>query len=128
MGDVDVEEGATTPEAVREHDAVNEKIGRTVYSSVAVLDGAVVAHTDIGVPREADEAHQWGTLVSPRPPRPPARRRGEGRQPAGARGAPARGAPGESPPTPRPTPGWSAINDRLGFRPVAVVPTLKRRL
>jgi GNAT superfamily N-acetyltransferase len=127
MGDVDVEAGATTPASVREHDAINEKIGRTVYSTVAVKDGVVVAHTDIGVPREADEAHQWGTLVS-------RDHRGH-RLGAAVKVANLRALQAGHPDVPRvvttnaETNAWMvAINDRLGFRPVAVVPTLKRVL
>jgi GNAT superfamily N-acetyltransferase len=127
MGDVEVEPEATTPVSVRELDAINEKIGRTVYSTVALKDGVVVAHTDIGVPREADEAHQWGTLVS-------RDHRGH-RLGAAVKVANLRALQAGHPDVPRvvttnaETNAWMvAINDRLGFRPVAVVPTLKRRL
>lgn len=127
MGDVDVEPGATTPDTVREADLVNEKIGRTVYASVAVKDGRVVAHTDLAVPRVADEAHQWGTLVHPD-------HRGH-RLGAAVKVANLRALAERQPEVPRvvtcnaETNAWMvAINDRLGFRPVAVVPTLKRVL
>lgn len=127
MGDVDVEAGALTPEAVRERDAVDAKIGRTVYSTVALKDGVVVAHTDLGVPGEADEAHQWVTLVH-------REHRGH-RLGAAVKVANLRALQAGHPRLPRvvttnaETNAWMvAINDRLGFRPVAVVPTLKRRL
>ncbi|MGA9746831.1 MAG: GNAT family N-acetyltransferase [Nocardioides sp.] len=127
MGDVDVEAGQSTPEDVRERDAVNASMGRTVFSSVAVLDGVVVGHTDIGVAHGDDEAHQWGTLVHPD-------HRGH-RLGAALKVANLRLLHDHSPQTSRvittnaETNAWMvAINDRLGFAPVAVVPTLKRRL
>ncbi len=127
MGDVEVEASAITPETMREKEAVNEKVGRTVYGSVAVRDGRVVAHTDLGVAREADEAHQWGTLVHPD-------HRGH-RLGAAVKVANLRALAEHQPEVPRvvttnaETNAWMvAINDRLGFRPVAVVPTFKRRL
>lgn len=127
MGDVDVEAGATTPEAARERARVNERIGRTVYSSVALSDGKVVAHTDIGVSRDADEAHQWGTIVHPD-------HRGH-RLGAAVKVANLRTLSARQPEVPRvvttnaETNAWMvAINDELGFRPVAVAPVFKRRL
>ncbi|MGZ4494775.1 MAG: GNAT family N-acetyltransferase [Nocardioides sp.] len=127
MGDVDVEAGATTPEAVRERDRVNDRVGRTVYSSVAVQDGKVVAHSDIGVAREAEEGHQWGTLVS-------RDHRGH-RLGAALKVANLRALTERQPEVRRvvttnaETNAWMvAINDRLGFRPVAVVPVFRRRL
>jgi GNAT superfamily N-acetyltransferase len=127
MGDVDLEVGATTPETLRERDRVSEKIGRTVYSSVAVLDGKVVANSDLGVPREADEAHQWGTLVHPD-------HRGH-RLGAALKVANLATLTERQPEVERvvttnaETNAWMvAINDRLGFRPVAMVPSFKRLL
>ncbi|MGZ5417370.1 MAG: GNAT family N-acetyltransferase [Nocardioides sp.] len=127
MGDVDLEVGATTPETLRERDRVSEKIGRTVYTSVAVLDGKVVANSDLGVPRDADEAHQWGTLVHPE-------HRGH-RLGAALKVANLKALMERQPEVARvvttnaETNAWMvAINDRLGFRPVAMVPSFKRLL
>ncbi len=127
MGDVELEEGAITPANVRERDAVNVEVGRTVYSSVALHDGAVVAFSDLGVPREADEAHQWGTLVH-------RDHRGH-RLGAAVKVANLRALAERQPEVPHvvtcnaETNAWMvAINDRLGFRPVALVPSLRRLL
>lgn len=127
MGDVDVEAGRSTPEDVRERDAVNVSMGRTVFSTVAVLDGVVVGHTDIGLARGDDEAHQWGTLVHPA-------HRGH-RLGAAVKVANVRLLQEHAPSAGRivttnaETNAWMvAINDRLGFAPVALVPTLKRVL
>jgi GNAT superfamily N-acetyltransferase len=127
MGDVELEAGATTPEHLHERFAISEKVGRTVYSSVAVRDGQVVAFSDIGVSREADEAHQWGTLVHPD-------HRGH-RLGAAVKVANLRALTENQPDVPRvvtcnaETNAWMvAINDRLGFRPVAMVPSFKRLL
>ena len=125
MGDIDVEAGATTPEALREKDLLNEKVGRTVYSSVAVQDGRVVAHSDIGVPRAAEEANQWGTLVH-RDHR--GHRLGAALKVANLRALAARQPEVQRVVTTNAeTNQWMvAINERLGFRPVAVVPVFKR--
>jgi GNAT superfamily N-acetyltransferase len=127
MGDVELEAGATTPEHLRERFAISEKVGRTVYSSVALHDGVVVAFSDIGVAREADEAHQWGTLVHPD-------HRGH-RLGAAVKVANLRALAEQQPEVPHvvtcnaETNAWMvAINDRLGFRPVALVPSLRRLL
>ncbi|QNN51449.1 GNAT family N-acetyltransferase [Nocardioides mesophilus] len=127
MGEVEVEAGASTPEDVRERDDLNEKIGRTMFSSVALLDGRVVAHSDLGVARDDDEAHQWGTLVHPD-------HRGH-RLGAALKVANLRLLQEHRPDLRRvittnaETNAWMvAINERLGFRPVAVVPTLRRTL
>lgn len=127
MGDVDVEAGASTPETVRERDDLTEQMGRTMYSAVALLDGRVVAQTDLGVARDDDEAHQWGTLVHPD-------HRGH-RLGAALKVANLRNLQDAQPgirrvvTTNAETNAWMvAINDRLGFVPVAVAPTFKRRL
>ena len=127
MGDVDVEAGASTPDSVREQYDVNERTGRTVYSTVAVLDGRVVANSDLAVAADDDEAHQWGTLVHPD-------HRGH-RLGAATKVANLRQLQERQPEIKRivttnaETNAWMvAINDRLGFVPVAVVPTLKRLL
>ena len=127
MGDVDVEEGATTPEAMREKDAINEKIGRTVYRAVALHHGVVVGHSDLAVSREADEAHQWGTLVHPD-------HRGH-RLGAAVKVANLQQLARRQPEVPRvvttnaeTNAAMVAINEALGFRAVAAVPTFKLRL
>lgn len=127
MGDVDVEAGASTPETVREQYDLNDEMGRTMYSTVAVLDGRVVAHSDLGVAEGDDEAHQWGTLVHPD-------HRGH-RLGAATKVANLRMLQSGEPHVKRiittnaETNAWMvAINDRLGFVPVAVAPTLKRLL
>jgi GNAT superfamily N-acetyltransferase len=127
MGDVEVEAGATTPDTVRELYAVHEKTGRVLYTTVAVLDGRVVANSDLVVSADDDEAHQWGTLVHPD-------HRGH-RLGAATKVANLRRLQERQPEVKRvvttnaETNAWMvAINDRLGFVPVAVVPTLKRLL
>jgi RimJ/RimL family protein N-acetyltransferase len=127
MGDVDVEAGRSTPETVRERDALTEAMGRTMYSAVALLDGRVVAHSDLATANGDNEAHQWGTLVHPD-------HRGH-RLGAAVKVANLRNLQRERPDVERVSTtnaevnAWMvAINDRLGFVPVAVVPTLKRRL
>ena len=127
MGDVDLEAGATTPDQLRERYEISEKIGRTIYSSVAVRDGNVVAFSDIGVPRDSEEAHQWGTLVHPD-------HRGH-RLGAAVKVANLEALARNQPDVPRvvtcnaETNAWMvAINNRLGFRPVAMVPSFRRLL
>ena len=127
MGDIDVEAGRSTAENVRERDEVNAQMGRTMFSSVAVLDGVVVAHSDVGTAKDDEEAHQWGTLVHPD-------HRGH-RLGAAVKVANVRLLQQHRPDVRRiitttaETNQWMvAINDRLGFKPVAVVPNLKRRL
>lgn len=127
MGDVDVEAGRITPEAQREREAVSARIGRTVYSAVAVRDGRVVAHSDLSVTRGADEAYQWGTLVHPDHR---GHRLGLAVKVANLR-ALAAGHPGVRTisTTNAETNAWMvAVNDRIGFEPVAVVPVFKRLL
>lgn len=127
MGDVDVEAGRSTAESVRERDELNEKMGRTMFSSVALRDGVVVANSDLGTARNDEEAHQWGTLVHPD-------HRGH-RLGAAVKVANIRNVQEHRPEIKRiittnaEVNAWMvAINDRLGFAPVAVVPTLKRLL
>jgi GNAT superfamily N-acetyltransferase len=127
MGDVDVEAGKSTADTVRERDQVTVAMGRTMYSSLALRDGVVVAHSDLGTAGGDDEAHQWGTLVHPD-------HRGH-RLGAAVKVANLRNLQRDRPGTKRvittnaEVNAWMvAINDRLGFQPVAVVPTLKRRL
>ncbi len=127
MGDIDVEAGKSTPESIREHDETIVAMGRTRYSALALKDGVVVAHSDLGTSRGDEEAHQWGTLVHPDP-------RGH-RLGAAVKVANLRNLMQHDRATKRivttnaETNAWMvAINERLGFVPVAVVPTFKRRL
>lgn len=126
-GEVEMEAGATTPESVRERERLQEKIGRTIHLTVAVHEGRVVAHTDLAVPRDGDEAHQWGTLVAPD-------HRGH-RLGAAVKVANLRSVMAHHPGLRRITTtnaevnAWMvAINDRLGFKPVAVEPVFRRVL
>lgn len=127
MGDIDVEAGRSTAESIRERDQVTVAMGRTMYSSLALKDGVVVAQSDLGTAKDDDEAHQWGTLVHPD-------HRGH-RLGAAVKVANLRNIQRERPGTRRVVTtnaevnAWMvAINDRLGFVPVAVVPNFKRRL
>jgi GNAT superfamily N-acetyltransferase len=63
-GDLPVGEEHWDSARVREYEAAQEARGRTVLSAGAVLDGRLVAFTDLQVP-DADptRAHQAGTLV-----------------------------------------------------------------
>lgn len=127
MGDVEVEAGRSTPESLREQDEAIVAMGRTRYSALAFKDGVVVALSDLGIATGDEEAHQWGTLVHPG-------HRGH-RLGAAVKVANLRNLMAGNPTTKRvvttnaETNAWMvAINERLGFAPVAVVPTFKRRL
>lgn len=64
-GDLEIEAETSDPAVVREAEAMIAKQGRTKYNTVA-LDpaGDVVAYSDIAVTiHEPDGAYQWGTLV-----------------------------------------------------------------
>jgi GNAT superfamily N-acetyltransferase len=127
MGDVEVEAGRSTPESLREQDEAIVAMGRTRYSALAFKDDVVVAHSDLATATGDEEAHQWGTLVHPD-------HRGH-RLGAAVKVANLRNLMERDPATKRvvttnaETNAWMvAINERLGFQPVAVVPTFKRRL
>jgi RimJ/RimL family protein N-acetyltransferase len=64
-GDLDVEPEAADPALVRETEALVEKQGRTKYNTVALdAAGDVVAYTDLATTvHEPGRAYQWGTLV-----------------------------------------------------------------
>ncbi len=127
LGDVEAESGQTTPESVREKDDLFDSMGRTVYRAVALHGDTVVALSDLGVPREADEAHQWATLVHPDHR---GHRLGGAVKVANVRQLQA-GHPQVSHvvTTNAETNPWMvAINEALGFAPVAVVPTFRRVL
>jgi GNAT superfamily N-acetyltransferase len=127
LGEVEAEAGQTTPASVRERDELNEAMGRTVYRAVALHGDTVVANSDLGVPPDAHEAHQWGTLVHPD-------HRGH-RLGAAVKVANLRQLQQGHPQVPHvvttnaETNAWMvAINEELGFHPVAVVPTFRRVL
>jgi GNAT superfamily N-acetyltransferase len=125
MGEIDVEAGRTTPADVRAREAVDQRIGRSVYSSLAVRDGRVAAHTELSVTGDNDEAFQWSTLVHPDD-------RGH-RLGLAVKIANIRALQDGHPKVRRisttnaETNAWMvAVNDRLGFEPVAVVPTFRK--
>jgi GNAT superfamily N-acetyltransferase len=63
-GEVDYEASATTPETTKQRFAQNQKVGRTVFYSLAVKDDEAVAQSDLAV--QAGDTHkalQWATLV-----------------------------------------------------------------
>lgn len=64
-GDLDLEPEAVSTEAVREHEATVAAQGRTKLNTVAVTDaGEVVAYSDLATTvHEPGRAYQWGTLV-----------------------------------------------------------------
>lgn len=125
MGEIDVEAGRTTPADVRDREAVDRRIGRRVYSSLAVRDGRVAAHTELSVTGDNDEAFQWSTLVHPEDR---GHRLGLAVKIANIR-ALQEGHPQvrRVSTTNAETNAWMvAVNDRLGFEPVAVAPTFRR--
>lgn len=64
-GDLDVEPESADPALVREGEALLERQGRRKYNSVALdASGEVVAYTDLATTvHEPGRAYQWGTLV-----------------------------------------------------------------
>ena len=64
-GDLEVEAESADPAAVRDDEAVLARQGRTKYNTVALdAGGDVVAYTDIATTvHEPGRAYQWGTLV-----------------------------------------------------------------
>ncbi|WP_127479746.1 GNAT family N-acetyltransferase [Nocardioides pantholopis] len=64
-GGLDLEPESAEPAAVREGEALAAKQGRTMYNTVALApDGALVAYTDlVTTGHEPGRAYQWGTLV-----------------------------------------------------------------
>jgi GNAT superfamily N-acetyltransferase len=126
-GDVDYEAGKHTPESLREHLLTQRRIGRRVYFSAAILDGVAVAQSDLALQTEGDTAVQWGTFVH-------RRHRGH-RLGAAVKVANLRAVQRDRPDIRRvdtsnaETNQWMvAINERLGFRVIAVSPSFVRRL
>jgi RimJ/RimL family protein N-acetyltransferase len=126
-GEVDYEANAQTPETMREHIALQRKIGRPVYRSLAVRDGLAVAQSDLALQTEGDTAVQWGTYVH-------RDHRGH-RLGAAVKVANLRAVQRDRPDITRidtsnaETNSWMvAINERLGFEILAVAPSFVRRL
>ncbi|CAM3625078.1 GNAT family N-acetyltransferase [Nocardioides zeicaulis] len=67
MGELELEQESASVEAVREREAVLVRQGRTKLNTVALdVSGEVVAYTDLATTvHEPDRAYQWGTLVHP---------------------------------------------------------------
>jgi RimJ/RimL family protein N-acetyltransferase len=126
-GEVDYEASALTPASMREHIAVQRRIGRRVYRSLAIRDGEAVAQTDLALQTEGDTAVQWGTYVH-------RDHRGH-RLGAAVKVANIRAVQRERPDIRRidtsnaETNSWMvAINERLGFEILAVAPSFVRHL
>lgn len=127
MGELDYEEEKITPEIWRAKRARDASIGRRLLTTVAVHDGSVVALSDLNVPSEPPQANQWATLVAPEHR---GHRLGQAVKATNLlalqREAPDRTEVHTQ--NAEVNPQMVAINDRLGFVPVAVVPGLKRTL
>jgi RimJ/RimL family protein N-acetyltransferase len=127
-GEIDFEAESYTPEALRHDIARDVQAGRTVVRSLALLDGQVVAHSDLALRRPGDHrAQQWGTIVH-------RDHRGH-RLGAAVKAANVRWLQHHRPDVTVITTENAevnqqmiAINERLGFRPVALVAQLMRRL
>ena len=126
-GEVDYEASALTPDSMREHIAVQRRIGRRVYRSLAVRDGEAVAQSDLALQTEGDTAVQWGTYVH-------RDHRGH-RLGAAVKVANLRAVQRERPDIRRidtsnaETNSWMvSINERLGFEILAVAPSFVRHL
>jgi GNAT superfamily N-acetyltransferase len=127
MGDLDFEAQVVTPEIVRRQLSRNQSMGRTTYFGVAVHGDQVVARSDLSVTRGDDDVHQWTTLVDRKHRghrlgmalKVANLRRLAERQPGLRRVITTNAEVNQ----------WMvAINERLGFQPVSVVPSLKRLL
>jgi GNAT superfamily N-acetyltransferase len=126
-GEVTTEAGALTPADVRADEERDAELRRLRLLSVAVRDGSVVAYSQITVSPDGEETFQQGTLVSPA-------HRGH-RLGLAVKVANLRALAEHAPQvtkvmtTNAETNAWMvAINERLGFVPVAVHPTLRRVL
>jgi len=126
-GDVDYEANSMTPDSMREQLAVQRRIGRRVYRSLAIRDGEAVAHSDLALQTEGDTAVQWGTYVH-------RGHRGH-RLGAAVKVANLRALQRERPDIRRidtsnaETNSWMvSINERLGFEILAVAPSFVRHL
>ncbi|NUR09002.1 MAG: GNAT family N-acetyltransferase [Nocardioidaceae bacterium] len=125
-GEMDFEPEQVTPDAVR-HDVERDRaVGRMVFRSFAVRDGEAVAHSDLVVRPAGHRASQWGTLVR-------ADHRGH-RLGAAVKVANLRALQKHRPEVTEVVTQNSevnaqmiGINERLGFRAVALVPEFLRR-
>jgi GNAT superfamily N-acetyltransferase len=126
-GDLDWEAEAATPATVRQRQERDRLSGKTRVTAVALRDGEVVAYSELAVSTGSDEGHQYGTLV---------RRAHRGHRLGMAVKVAALRRVREIRPDVTTVETTNAevnaqmvgINDRLGFRPVAVVPELARTL
>jgi GNAT superfamily N-acetyltransferase len=126
-GEVDYEANSLTSDSMREQIAVQRRIGRRVYRSLAIRDGEAVAQSDLALQTEGDTAVQWGTYVH-------RDHRGH-RLGAAVKVANLRAVQRERPDIRRidtsnaETNSWMvSINQRLGFQILAVAPSFVRQL
>jgi GNAT superfamily N-acetyltransferase len=127
MGELDFEEEQMTPEVFAHKRARDRSSGRRHCFAVAVHDGEVVGLTDLMLPPESTRAHQWQTLVH-RDHR--GHRLGLALKAANLLALQRRHPDVTEVHTQNAEVNAQmvAINDRLGFVPVAVVPDFKRTL
>lgn len=127
MGELDFEEEQLTPEAFAHKRARDRSSGRRHCYAVAVHDGAVVGLTDLMLPPDSARAHQWQTLVH-RDHR--GHRLGLALKAANLLALQRRHPEITEVHTQNAEVNEQmvAINDRIGFVPVAVVPDFKRTL
>ena len=127
MGELDFEEEQMTPEVFAHKRARDRSSGRRHCFAVAVHDGEVVGLTDLMLPPESTRAHQWQTLVH-RDHR--GHRLGQALKAANLLAVQRRHPEVTEVHTQNAEVNAQmvAINDRLGFVPVAVVPDFKRTL
>lgn len=127
MGELDFEEEQLTPEVFTQKRARDRSAGRRHCFAVAVLDGTVVGLTDLMLPPESTRSHQWQTLVH-RDHR--GHRLGQALKAANLLALQRRHPEITEVHTQNAEVNEQmvAINDRIGFVPVAVVPDFKRTL
>jgi GNAT superfamily N-acetyltransferase len=125
MGELDFEEEQMTPEVFAHKRARDRSSGRRHCFGVAVHDGEVVGLTDLMLPPESTRAHQWQTLVH-REHR--GHRLGQALKAANLLALQRRHPELTEVHTQNAEVNQQmvAINDRIGFVPVAVVPDFKR--
>lgn len=125
MGELDFEEEQLTPEVFAQKRARDRSAGRRHCFAVAVRDGVVVGLTDLMLPPESTRAHQWQTLVH-RDHR--GHRLGQALKAANLVALQRRHPEITEVHTQNAEVNEQmvAINDRIGFVPVAVVPDFKR--
>lgn len=126
-GELDFEEETFTPEAFRHEVARDRAVGRTVLRTLAVRDGRAIAHSDLLLRPSGTRGVQWGTLVH-------RHHRGH-RLGAAVKVANLRRLQADHPhitevvtENAEINEQMIGINERLGFRAVALVPEFLRRL